>query len=106
MKTLLLTIATLALSPSIAIGQHLPANYMILSNGQVINLDHLAGKGIVATPNPTNALFNQLQATERAAFQAQQRLEDLQVRQQRLERDANNRRAFDGARDLVRQNRF
>jgi hypothetical protein len=53
MKYLLLPLLLLA-SPSQAIAENLPANYMII-RGQVLNLDHLWGKGVVPviTAQPT-----------------------------------------------------
>ncbi len=46
MKYLLLLPLLLLASPSMAIADNLPVNYMIL-RGKVINLDHLWGKGVV-----------------------------------------------------------
>jgi hypothetical protein len=53
MKKYLLPLLLFA-SPSMAIADNLPVNYMIL-RGKVINLDHLWGKGVVPviTAQPT-----------------------------------------------------
>jgi hypothetical protein len=54
MKYLLLPLLLFTL-PSMAIADNLPANYMILRDGKIINLDHLWGKGVlpVITTQPT-----------------------------------------------------
>jgi hypothetical protein len=81
MKYLLLPFLLFAI-PSQAIADNLPANYMII-RGQVLNLDHLWGKGVapVITAQPT------AQPTEPT--------------ESREVRDNKQRAANDNARNLV-----
>ena len=93
MKISILATAIISLAiPSMAMAQ--PANYMIDSKGNIHNLDHLWGKGVTPVSNPVAPTPIVRSAPNSISFE----LESLRLSNERLRRDINNQRAFDGAR--------